>query len=84
MSHTSACCENPTAYLITYDTDVKSQISVCDKCINYETRSQAEPDRIIKPFQRNVLQMKCNSCGKDVTKALRCDTCHLTTEGEKK
>ena len=74
---TTQCCQNKKAYTITYsqkDTD-DIIISVCITCFNSESKSKDYPDTLIKPHQRNTIEIICIHCGIDVTKSKGCTKC---------
>ena len=72
------CCQNKKAYTVTYSEKDKDDtiISVCNTCFNIEKKSKNYPDTLIKPYQRKVIKIICNSCNQNVTKTLGCKTCH--------
>ncbi len=72
-----SCCPNNKAYTITYLKGNKEEIfKVCISCFTSEQKSKDYPDTLIKQYQRNVIKIICNSCSKDVTKSMGCNTCH--------
>ena len=74
----SWCCQNTKAYAITYGAKNRKDkvIQVCPSCFDAEIRSENYPDTLIKPFQKNILELVCISCNADVKKAMGCSTCH--------
>ena len=78
LQQTNNCCQTKKAYTVTsLDKDKVGAITpICNTCFNIELKSKAYPDTLIKPYQRDISKIICNSCNEDVTKTLGCQKCH--------
>jgi len=64
----NSCCPNKKAYTVTYRNGGKKiTFNVCESCICDESRSGIKSNILIKAFQRNVIEIICNTCNEGVT-----------------
>ena len=78
------CCSNTAAaYHIKYENNSKSwEADVCESCFHKEIKSKNYPDTLIKPYQRDAVQITCITCNSDVTKTVGCESCHPVSKEE--
>ncbi len=79
------CCPNKKVYTVIYSEKDKDDTiqKVCTICFNIELKSKNQPDRLIRPYQREVTKIICISCNENVTESMWCDTCHPNSMEEK-
>ena len=85
LIQTTNCCDkNNTDYTITYKNESKKPSQICKECLEKSFSIKLDESTTIdtKIFQYKVEKIICNSCKMDVTKTMRCESCHPVLKGE--